>query len=63
MQHRDPATRNRPRLDPLRREWSQRTGPSTWLVWQHGTRPSDDDRLADEAAKELAREQPGSTTF
>jgi hypothetical protein len=50
-------TTNRPRYNPLHDEWSLRTGPSTWLVWKHGTRPDDEERLRAELAAELANEQ------
>jgi hypothetical protein len=57
MDTRTNATRNRPHFDPVRQEWSLRTGPNTWLVWKHGTRPGDDERLQPETEKERAREQ------
>ena len=51
------GTPPRPRYDPLHNEWSLRTGPSTWLVWKHGTRSGDEGRLATELATEAEREQ------
>jgi hypothetical protein len=48
----------RPRYDPRREEWSLRLGPGRWLVWQHGTRPGDAERLQAELARELEREAP-----
>ena len=57
FENRGHAGKSRPRFDPVRQEWSVRTGPSTWLVWQHGTRPGDNERLAAVAARELPREE------
>ena len=51
------TTSSRPRFDPLHQEWSQRTGPNTWLVWKHGERPEDEQRLLDALDAELGREQ------
>lgn len=50
------VVRGGPRYDPRHEEWSLRTGPSSWLVWKHGTLPGDEERLLAEAAAELARE-------
>ena len=51
------ATTSRPRFNPARQEWSQRTGPSTWLVWKHGEDPKDEERLLKALADELAEER------
>ena len=54
-------TTARPYYDPAHEEWSLRTGPNTWLVWQHGTRAGDEERLASAGEAELKREQAMAT--
>jgi hypothetical protein len=41
----------------MRDEWSQRVGRSRWLVWKHGTRSDDEERLLRELVWELEREK------
>jgi hypothetical protein len=56
MQQPIPNQASRPHYNPTRDEWQQRTGPSTWLVWQHGTRRGDEARLVAEMRAEAERE-------
>ncbi len=47
---------DRPHYDPEREEWSLRTGPNRWLVWKHGTRRGDEERLLAAMLAEAERE-------